>query len=103
MNSASVPNAIPWRKKMRRESEITTEEAGKNYLLARRRYWASPSSDEAALREYDGASDLLLATFADSIQNVAHAVEACKAYRRALVRSIKKYEKTPVAKAVGRT
>ncbi len=88
---------------MRRESEITTEEAGQNYLLARRRYWASPSSDEAALREYDSASDLLLATFADSMENVAHAAEACKAYRRVLVRSIKKCDKTPGPKAVGRT
>lgn len=90
-------------KRMRRDSEITTEEAGQNYLFARRRYWASPSTDEGALREYDGASDLLLATFAESIENVAHAAEACKAYRHALARSTKKCEKTPVAKAVGRT
>lgn len=88
---------------MFRKGEITTEEAGQNYLLARRRYWASPSTDENALREYEDASAALLETFAESIENVAQAAEACKAYRRALVRSVTTSQKSPVPKAVGRT
>jgi hypothetical protein len=85
------------------EDEITTEEAGHRYLLAHRRFLASPSSDEDALREYEDAGDVLLATFVDSMQDTAQAAKACEAYRRALVRSAKNAERTPVAKTVGRT
>jgi hypothetical protein len=85
------------------EDEITTEEAGHRYVLAHRRFLASPSSDEDALREYKDAGDVLLATFVDTMQNTAQAAEAFESYRRALVRIAKNPEKSPVAKAVGRT
>ena len=85
------------------EDEITTEQAGERYLLARRRFLGSPSSDEDALREYGDAGDVLLATFVDSMQDTAQAAKAFELYRRALVRSTKDSEKSPVAKAVGRT
>jgi len=71
------------------EEHMTTEDAGQNFLLAYRRYWASPSTNQNALREYEVAGDVLLATFVDSMENIAHAAEACKAFRRALIRSTK--------------
>jgi hypothetical protein len=82
--------------------EITTEEAGHRYLLAHRRFLASPSTDEDALREYEDAGDVLLATFVDSMQDTAQAAKAFESYRRALVRIAKNPEKSRVAKAVGR-
>jgi hypothetical protein len=63
---------------------MTTEEASQNYLLARRRFFFSPSTDEGALREFEDASDLLPGDIAEGIENVA--AEACKAYRSVLVR-----------------
>jgi hypothetical protein len=88
---------------MNAEHEITTEEAGQRYLLARRRFLASPSTDEDAFREYEDAGDVLLATFVDSMDNLAQAAKACESYRRALVRCTKKSDRSPVANAVGRT
>jgi hypothetical protein len=88
---------------MCRDGDMTTEEASQNYLLARRRFFSSPSTDENALREYEDAGDLLMATFAESMGNVAQAAEACKAYRRALIRSVTTSRKSAVPKAVGRT
>jgi hypothetical protein len=46
---------------------------------------------------------VLLATFVDSMQETALAAKAFESYRRALVRSAKNSEKSPVTKAVGRT
>lgn len=46
---------------------------------------------------------MLLATFVDSMDNTARAAKACESYRRALIRSANKSERTPVAKLVGRT
>lgn len=84
-------------------NEITTEEAGQRYLLARRRFLDSPSTDEDALRGYEDASDVLLATFVDSMASISQAAKACELYRRTLVRSTKKPQRNPVAKEVGRT
>jgi len=83
--------------------DLTTEEAGHRYLLAHRRFLASPSTDEDALREYEDASDTLLATFVDTMGNISQAAKACLSYRRALIRSAKKSDRSPVAKALGRT
>jgi hypothetical protein len=88
---------------MSRDGEISSEEAGQNYLLAHRRFFSPPSTDENALREYEDASTALLATFAESIEKVTQAAEACKAYRCAPVRSVKNSGTSLVAKAVGRT
>ena len=85
------------------EDEITTEEAGDRYLLARRRFLSSPPSDEDALREYKDAGDVLLGTFVDSMRETAQAAEAFELYRRALVRNAKDSDRSPAAKAVGRT
>ena len=72
--------------------EITTEQAGHRYLLARRRFLSSPPGDGDALREYKDAGDLLLGTFVDSMQDIAQAAKAFELYRRALVRSAKDSE-----------
>ena len=84
------------------EAEMTTEEAGRRYLLAYRRFRASHSGDEEALREYEDAIDMLLATFADAMGNVSHAAEACGWYCSALVHSAEN-AKRPHAKVVART
>lgn len=84
------------------EDEITTEEAGHRYLLAHRRFLASPSTDEDAVREYEDAGDVLLATFVDSMDNIAQADKACESYRRALIRSAKKKIQRPHYEVVGR-
>ena len=81
--------------------EITTEEAGWGFLLAYRRLRASHSGDAEALREYADASDMLLATFADSMGNVSHAATACGSYCSALVHSAENV-KGPYAKVVAR-
>ena len=88
---------------MCRDGDITTEEAGQNYALARRKYWASPSTDEGALRGFEDAGDLLMAAFAESTGNLAQPAKAYKAYHLAHVRSVTTSKKNPVAKTVGRT
>lgn len=72
---------------MSAEDEITTEEAGQRYLLAYRRFFAS-HSDEEALREYEDATDMLLATFVDTMGDVSLAAKACGSYCSALVHSV---------------
>jgi len=87
---------------MSAEDEITTEEAGQRFLFAYRRFRTSHSGDEEALREYEDAIDMLLATFADAMGNVSHAAEACGSYCSALVRTAENV-KRPHAKVVART
>ena len=87
---------------MSAEGEMTTEEAGQRYLFAYRRFRASHSGDEEALREYEDAIDMLLATFADTMGSVSHAATACGLYCSALVHSAENV-KSPHAKAVART
>jgi hypothetical protein len=84
------------------EDEITTEEAGQRFLFAYRRFRASHRGDEEALREYEDAIAMLLATFADGMGNVSHAAMACGGYCCALVDSAENV-KRPRAKAVART
>jgi len=84
------------------EDEMSTEEAGRRFLLAYRRLRASHSGDAEARREYEDAIDMLLATFADSIGNVSFSVRACGAYCSALVHSVENV-KRPHAKVVART
>ena len=81
--------------------EITTEEAGLGFLLAYRRLRASHAGDAEALREYADASDMLLATFADSMGNISHAAAACGSYCSALVHCTENI-KRPHAKVVAR-
>ena len=87
---------------MSAEDELTTEEAGRRFLLAYRRLRASHSSDAEARREYEDAIDMLLATFADSMGSVSHAATACGWYCSVLVHSAEN-AKRPHAKAVART
>ena len=87
---------------MSAEDEITTEEAGQRYLLAYRRFLASHSSDEEAIREYEDAIEMLLATFVDTMEDISHAAKACGAYCGALVNTAENV-KRPRAKAVART
>ena len=87
---------------MSAEDEMTTEEAGQRFIFAYRRLRASHSGDEEALREYEDAIAMLLATFADAMGNVSHAAEACGWYCSALVHSAEN-AKRPHAKAVART
>ena len=87
---------------MSAEDELTTEEAGRRFLVAYRRLRASHSGDAEALREYEDAIDMLLATFADTMGSVSHAAEACGSYCSALVHSAENV-KSPHAKAVART
>ena len=87
---------------MSAEDEMSTEEAGRRFLLAYRRLRASHSGDAEARREYDDAIDMLLATFADAMGNVSHAAEACGSYCSALVHSAENV-KRPHAKVVART
>jgi len=81
--------------------EITTEEAGRGFLLAYRRLRASHSGDAEALREYTDAIDMLLATFAATMGNVSHAATACGSYCSALVHCAANV-KRPHAKVVAR-
>ena len=67
--------------------EITTEEAGQRYLLAYRRFLGSHSSDKEALREYEDAIAMLLATFVDTMGNVSLAATACGWYCSTLLSS----------------
>ena len=87
---------------MSAEDELTTEEAGRRFLLAYRRLRASHSSDTEARREYEDAIDMLLATFAETMGNVSHAATACGSYCSALVH-IAKNIKRPHATVVART
>ena len=87
---------------MSAEDELTTEEAGRRFLLAYRRLRAAHSGDAEALREYEDAIDMLLATFADSMGSVSHAATACRSYCSALVH-IAKNIKRPHATVVART
>ena len=87
---------------MSAEDEMSTEEAGRRFLLAYRRLRASHSSDAEARREYEDAIDMLLATFADTIGNVSFAATACRSYCSALVH-IAKSVKRPHATVVART
>jgi len=87
---------------MSAEDEMSTEEAGRRFLLAYRRLRAAHSGDAEALREYADASDMLLATFADTIGNVSFAATACRSYCSALVH-IAKNIKRPHATVVART
>jgi len=87
---------------MSTEGEMTTEEAGQRYLIAYRRFLASRSSDEEAIREYEDAIDMLLATFADGMGSVSQAATACGWYCSALVHSVENV-KRPHAKVVART
>ena len=87
---------------MSAEDEMSTEEAGERFLFAYGRLRASHSSDAEARREYEDASDMLLATFAETIGNVSHAAAACGSYCSALVHSAENV-KRPHAKAVAKT
>jgi hypothetical protein len=85
------------------ERELTTEEAGQRYFLARSRFLSSPSTDEDALREYEDAADVLLSTFVDSMDDIAQAAKACESYRRALIRSATKKVERQHYQVLGRT
>ncbi len=87
---------------MSAEGEMSTEDAGRMFLLACRRLRASHSGDAESLREYEDASAMLLATFADTIGNVSFSARACGAYCSALVHSVENLKK-PHATVVGRT
>ena len=69
------------------EDEMSTEEAGRRFLLVYRRFRASHPGDGQVLREYEEAIGTLLVTFADTIGNVSHAATACRSYCSALVHS----------------
>ncbi len=77
---------------MNPEDEMTTEEAGQRYLLARQSL-LSRFGNEDAQREYDDACDVLLATFVDTMDDVTQAAKACNSYRLALICGIKKISK----------
>jgi len=83
------------------EDEMTTEAAGRRFLLAYRRLRAAHSGDAEAVREYEDAIDMLLATFADSMGSVSHAATACGWYCSVLVHSAEN-AKRPHAKVVAR-
>ena len=85
------------------EAEMTTEEASHRYLVARSRFLSSPSTDEDALREYEDAAAVLLATFVDSMDDIAQGAKACESYRRALIRSATKRVERQHYQVLGRT
>ena len=87
---------------MSADDEISTEEAGWRFLIAYRRFRASRSGDEEALREYEDAIEALLATFADTIGDVSHAAVACGSYCCALVHSDEHIKRPPHAKVIAK-
>ncbi len=86
---------------MSAEDEMSTEEAGRRFLLAYRRLRAAHSGDTETLREYEDALNILLATFADTIGNVSLSATACSAYCCALVHSAENVKRSH-AKVVAR-